>query len=84
MVMHNPLTYEAYEGELNKEKLILSAGRLTDWRYKGWDTLVYSWARIANKYPDWKFTDKRGRDTNEEQRRINVVKRFLSLYYKGK
>jgi glycosyltransferase involved in cell wall biosynthesis len=55
VVMHNPLTYESYEGELNKEKLILSAGRLTDWRYKGWDTLVYSWARIADKYPDWKI-----------------------------
>jgi hypothetical protein len=36
------------------------------------------------KYPNWKFTDKRGRCTTEEQRRINVVKRFLSLYYKGK
>lgn len=55
VVMHNPLTYESYEGELRKEKLILSAGRLTDWRYKGWDTLVYSWARIADKYPDWKM-----------------------------
>lgn len=55
VVMHNPLTYESYEGELKKENLILSAGRLTDWRYKGWDTLVYSWARIADKYPDWKI-----------------------------
>lgn len=55
VVMHNPLTFESYEGELKKEKLILSAGRLTDWRYKGWDTLVYSWARIADKFPDWKL-----------------------------
>ncbi len=54
VVMHNPLTYKPFEGELKKEKMILAAGRLTDWRYKGWDTLVYSWARIANKYPDWK------------------------------
>lgn len=55
VVMHNPLTYESYEGVLKKEKIILSAGRLTDWRVKGWDTLVYSWARIADKYPDWKI-----------------------------
>lgn len=39
---------------------------------------------VQQRFPDWKFTDKRGRDTTEAQRRINVVKRFLSLYYKGK
>jgi hypothetical protein len=39
---------------------------------------------VQHRFPDWKFTDKRGRDTTEVQRRINVVKRFLSLYYKGK
>lgn len=42
------------------------------------------YSSLQNKYPDWKFTDKHGRDANERQRRINVVKRFLSLYYKGK
>jgi hypothetical protein len=47
-------------------------------------TITGKYGCLQCKYPDWKFTDKRGRYTNEEQRRINVVKRFLSLYYKGK
>jgi ASC-1-like (ASCH) protein len=33
------------------------------------------------KFPDWSFTDC---DVTEAQRRINVVRRFLSLYNKGK
>lgn len=47
-------------------------------------TITGKYSCLQNKYPDWKFTDKYGRDTTEELRRINVVKRFLSLYYKGK
>ena len=47
-------------------------------------TINGKYRSLHNKYPNWKFTDKRGRDFTEEQRRINVVKRFLSLYNKGK
>ena len=47
-------------------------------------TITIKYSCIQNKFPDWNFTDKHGRDTSERQRRINVVKRFLSLYYKGK
>lgn len=47
-------------------------------------TITGKYGCLQNKFPDWKFTDKRGRDTTEEQRRINIVKRFLSLYNKGK
>lgn len=47
-------------------------------------TIIGKYSSLQNKYPNWKFTDKRGRDATEEQRRINVAKRFLSLYHKGK
>ena len=47
-------------------------------------TIIGKYSSLQNKYPDWKFTDKYGRDTTEELRRINVVRRFLSLYHKGK
>ena len=36
---------------------------------------------LNHKYPDWVFSDC---DATEGQRRINVAKRFLSLYNKGK
>ena len=35
---------------------------------------------LRHQYPDWVFSDC---DATESQRRINVAKRFLSLYYKG-
>ena len=36
---------------------------------------------LHHQYPNWAFSDC---DATERQRRINVAKRFLSLYYKGK
>ena len=36
---------------------------------------------LHHKYPNWVFSDC---DATERQRRINVAKRFLSLYNKGK
>ena len=36
---------------------------------------------LRHEYPDWVFSDC---DGTEGQRRINVAKRFLSLYNKGK
>ena len=39
---------------------------------------------LWHTYPDWEFTDRRGHDANERRRRINVAKRFLSLFYKGR
>jgi hypothetical protein len=37
---------------------------------------------LRHKYPDWAFSDNC--DTKETQRRINIAKRFLSLFFKGK
>ena len=36
---------------------------------------------LRHQYPDWVFSDC---DATERQWRINISKRFLSLYYKGK
>ena len=47
-------------------------------------TITTKYSCLQNKFPNWKFTDRRGRDATEERRRINVAKRFLSLYNKGK
>jgi hypothetical protein len=41
----------------------------------------YGCLRQRSKYPNWVFSDC---DRTEGQRRINVAKRFLSLYNKGK
>lgn len=55
VVMPNPLSFSPVKEMPQKEKILFSAGRLTDWRYKGWDILIKAWAKIADKYPDWKL-----------------------------
>ncbi|MCR5038128.1 MAG: hypothetical protein K6A94_02165 [Bacteroidales bacterium] len=37
---------------------------------------------LRHKFPDWVFSD--GCDATEAQRRINIAKRFLCLFMKGK
>ena len=61
VVMPNPLTFTPInvtedgkmvntQGEkILKEKIIFAAGRLNDWRYKGWDLLIKAWALINGK-----------------------------------
>lgn len=48
-IMPNPLTFTPYEGELNKQKFIFSAGRLDDWHYKGWDILIKTIAELRSE-----------------------------------
>ena len=45
-------------------------------------TISDRFACLRHNYPDWAFSDNC--DTKEAQRRINIAKRFLSLYFKGK
>lgn len=44
-------------------------------------TISVSYGSQSGKFPEWKFTDC---DLTESERRIMVVKRFLSLFNKGK
>lgn len=37
--------------------------------------------KMSGKYPDWEFADK---DKTETNRRVNVAKRFLAAYRKGR
>ena len=47
-VMPNPVTFKAVKELPHKEKIVLAAGRLTDWRYKGWDILLKAWRSLQD------------------------------------
>lgn len=55
MVMPNPLCLPVVNTVPEKDKIILAAGRVDNWHYKGLDILIKSWGGIAKKYPDWKL-----------------------------
>ena len=54
VVMPNPLTFETANALPEKEKIILSAGRLSSWHVKGFDLLIKAWGKVckenANEY----------------------------------
>lgn len=52
-VFPNPLALVPLSNPQVKEKVILAAGRLEDWHYKGFDLLIKAWGRIAKKYKGW-------------------------------
>lgn len=62
-VMPNPVTFTAAKELPQKEKVILAAGRLTDWKYKGWDILIKAWGQIEHKN-GWKL-QVAGKGTDE-------------------
>ena len=53
LVMPNPLTFSPCRESLKKENIILSAGRLDDWKFKGFDLLIKAWGQIAPQFPSW-------------------------------
>ena len=55
VVMPNPSTFPPYQGEFHKEKILLAAGRISNWHCKGFDLLIEAWGKIAEKFTDWKL-----------------------------
>lgn len=55
-VMPNPLYLPLEEkNTIKKEKIILAAGRIDAWYYKGFDLLLRAWGNLAKEYPTWKL-----------------------------
>lgn len=53
-VMPNPCeSLNTLPVSLNKDKVVLAVGRVTDWHLKGFDNLILSWCSICADYPEW-------------------------------
>ena len=55
VVIHNPLAYERFSGESQREKTILAIGPLQEWYIKGFDLLIQAYAKLSFKYSDWRI-----------------------------
>ena len=55
VVMPNPCPFPVWKDVPKKEKIILAAGRMNNWHYKGFDVLIKTWKLVAPKYPEWKL-----------------------------
>lgn len=54
-VLPNPLGLSPASEVPPKKNVILAAGRLDAWHYKGFDILIKAWAKIADKTSGWKL-----------------------------
>lgn len=57
-VLHNPLFIEPCNVKPEKNKTILSIGRLNAWHYKGFDILMKAWKSVYARHPDWRLRVK--------------------------
>jgi len=53
--IYNPLSYPVTTSHCVREKTIIAISSLRRWYVKGFDMLIKAWAKIAQKYPDWKL-----------------------------
>lgn len=55
-VLYNPLFLTpSLKSIPNKQKIVISVGRIDAWHYKGFDLLVTAWNRVSVAHPDWKL-----------------------------
>lgn len=54
-VMPNPLPFEVYTKENNRENIVIAIGRLDVWHIKGFDTLIEIWSEINKSAREWKL-----------------------------
>ena len=55
-VVRMPNPYVAKEFICNKrDKIVLAAGRVNEWRIKGFDLIIKSWSSLWREFPEWKL-----------------------------
>jgi glycosyltransferase involved in cell wall biosynthesis len=59
-VMPNPVSFEPLTALPPKDKIVIVAGRLSDWHIKGWDVLIKAWKslqksndNVNDNFKDW-------------------------------
>lgn len=73
-VMPNPLAYPCVNNvDVLRKKIILAAGRLDEWRVKGFDILIKAWATIADYYPEWKLCIAGGGKESSKRKLVQLA-----------
>lgn len=84
-VMYNPTAMPMFERNKSNgnSKIVMAAGRLDAWHYKGLDILIKAWNIVSAKHPDWKLKIF-GRGTKENMEYLkSIVRDSKSIEFCG-
>lgn len=54
-IVYNPLTFDVFNGETMREKIVLCIGRKDHWSVKGFDRIINIWGKLYPKHTEWKL-----------------------------
>lgn len=53
VVIPNPISYEIFDGRIERKNRVLAAGSLDRWKAKGFGNLLKVWAKVSPLFPEW-------------------------------
>ncbi len=71
MTIYNPITLDIKPQECERKKQVLAVGRYV--YQKGFDLLIYAWAKVTKKHPDWTLKICGEGDRNEYETLIKKL-----------
>lgn len=71
----NPCDIKNNDNKINRDKIILAAGRIYQWKIKGFDNLIRCWNKIKDDFPEWRLQIAGTYDDSS----INLLKKELCI-----
>ena len=75
-VFPNPLAINAVKCIPTKNKTILACGRLNDIFCKGFDILIQSWSKIANRHPQWNLKIAGAGTESDQTKMLKIIQEY--------
>ncbi len=72
--MPNPIDIFPVSQQKIRNNVVLAAGRVSQWKLKGFDNLIKSWGIIWRYFPEWKLQIAGGYDDNSKMAISRLVK----------
>lgn len=82
VVMPNPLAIQPVEAISEKRKVLLAAGRLDVWHYKGFDLLIRAWANVVSSSSHSEATDAAFKRPEGRSKAASCVQGSISLQWR--
>lgn len=74
VVIYNPLTYPIFNGDSERQKIVLAVGHTDRWEIKGFDFLIKSWGIVMSIHPEWSLMIIGGESDKSKEQLVKLAK----------